>query len=83
MNVNATIDAEEDFRSDVMKCIVNDYESDIATAWNKEREEIMNIALNSLLFPSVIKWLKETIREKSAERVVESCVKSLMEVLFS
>ena len=79
VNCLAYIDAEDEFRSDVGKCIINDYVNDYAKAWNEERQKIAIIVLETLLFPYLVKWLKETLAAKATDYILTECSKNLFD----
>ena len=72
IDLKLRLDDKEDFRRDLTECLMSDYDSEIAQAWNRLRNECLDLALRKLE-PLMVKAVKENLRTQSEAVLAQTC----------
>ncbi|KAJ3244632.1 Transcription elongation factor spt6 [Chytriomyces hyalinus] len=73
VTVRVFVEEEANLLEDIVRNITNDFSSELAERWNDERRRCAEKATKEIIFPTVVKWFKETMAAKAAEVLMDEC----------
>jgi transcriptional accessory protein Tex/SPT6 len=77
IKVEASIGNLALFETDVREAISSDLFSALGQEWNKERNKIIDLVMGPLLFPAIVKGLKEKLSADATTYVISEATKNL------
>jgi transcriptional accessory protein Tex/SPT6 len=77
IKVEASIGNLNLFDTDVREAISSDLFSALGQEWNKERNKIIDLVMGPLLFPAIVKGLKEKLSANATDFVINAATKQL------
>jgi transcription elongation factor SPT6 len=77
IKVEAIIGNSKLFENDVREAISSDLFSALGQEWNKERNKIIDMVMGPLLFPAIVKGLKEKLSADATSFVIAAATKQL------
>lgn len=72
VEVTITMEQEREFRRQLFQCFASDNFSEVADAWNEERQKVLDLAFTKLE-RIITKGVKETMRTESETEVARYC----------
>jgi len=73
------------YADEVKQLFQRDEFSKLVQDWNEQRNDVINVALNKIIFPTLVKELKSKLVSEARESVLRSCCQQLydwLKVLF-
>jgi transcription elongation factor SPT6 len=80
VEVSMRVEEEPRLMEDIIKNMTNDYVNEFAEAWNDERKKIAEHAARTILFPQVVKWLKEKMANDATQWLMDQCRNAMEQV---
>lgn len=84
--ISVSISLPNDIRHTLIQQLTESFTSDgyndLAKAWNEERVQVIEEAIEKHLLPMGIKWVREYVREEVEDYLAKICEEAFFEVLL-
>jgi len=80
VDISIPPEAKATFERKLSDAFSSDNFSDLAKAWNVERNTVIQEVVDQHLLPAAIKWVREFVREEAEDFLADSCREKLKNV---